>query len=185
MELKNILSLKDKLPSRRRPKNSSRSCGSAVDLAHVGCGLLSEESFIRVLCIERKRAERSRKLFLLMLADVRRLLANDDRSDLPQKLASALSASTRDTDINGWYKDNSILGVIFTEISGADKSSILSTISAKVTTALGKNEIPISFYFFPEELDKQNSECAANAQLYPDLGDSKRLARFAQSMMDI
>src|SRR3989442_1288747 len=168
-----MFSLKDKLHFRGHAKNSPRSCDSRDDLTHLDCGLLSEEPFIRMLSIERKRSERSRKLFLLMLADVRNLLGNDNRIRAFRKLVSAVASSTRETDISGWYEDHCVLGIIFTEISGAAKSSILSTVSAKVITALGRNldleqinKIRISFYLFPEEWDKQDSQCPPNTEPY-------------------
>jgi len=178
----------------RRPTNSPAGFGrSSKDL---DCGLVSEELFIRLLCTERKRSERSRKFLLLMLLDVEKVLGTEDHGhEVLQKIVSALSFSTRDTDISGWYKDNSVLGVIFTEISGPDKTSILNTISAKVATAVRKNldleqinEIQISFHFLPEEWGKQDSWRGANPERHPELlygHHSRQFPRFLKRMMDI
>jgi len=131
-----------------------------------------------------------------MLLDVAKVLGTEDHgNEVLQKIVSALSFSTRDTDISGWYKDNSVLGVIFTEISGPDKTSILNTISAKVTTAIRKNldleqinEIQISFHFLPEEWGKQDSWRGANPERHPELlygHHSRQFPRFLKRMMDI
>ena len=190
-----ILFLKEKLDSRGDIRSSPGSCGSANDLTHSDQGLLSEGSFIRMLCRERKRSERSRKLFLLMLANVRKLLGHDGGNAVLQRLLRALSSSTRDTDISGWYEHNSLLGVIFTEISGADRGSILKAISDKVRAALLENldveqvnATELSYYFFPEAWDDQNPGRPANAELYPDLlcqVESRRSACFIKRMMDV
>ena len=130
-----------------------------------------------------------------MLANVRKLLEHAGGNDLLQKLLRALSSSTRDTDISGWYEHDSLLGVIFTEISGADRDLILKAISAKVRTALLENldveqvnATELSYYFFPEVWDDQNPGRPASAELYPDLlcqVESRRFARFIKRMLDV
>src|SRR5438128_9462132 len=79
----------------RRPTNSPAGFGrSSKDL---DCDLVSEELFIRLLCTERKRSERSRKFLLLMLLDVEKVLGTQDHdNEVLQKIVSALSFSTRD-----------------------------------------------------------------------------------------
>ena len=66
-------------------------------------GLLPEPMFLRALCLERKRAERSRKLFMLMLLDFGGFLPNGNGGTALHQTASALLSSTRETDIAGWY----------------------------------------------------------------------------------
>src|SRR5437870_8287486 len=129
-----ILFLKEKLRFRRRTNSPPGLGRSSKDLDR---GLVSEELFIRLLCTERKRSERSRKFLLLMLLDVAKVLGTEDHgNEVLQKIVSALSFSTRDTDISGWYKDNSVLGVIFTEIR--DRKS----------TRLNSSHVAISYAVF-------------------------------------
>ncbi len=74
-------------------------------------GVLNEEAFQRMIAIERKRTERSRKPFLLMLLDA------GDHAHSSKALTSivpVLLSTTRETDVVGWYKDGSMVGVIFT-----------------------------------------------------------------------
>jgi len=158
-------------------------------------GLVAEESFTRMLCLERKRAERSRKRFVLMVLDAGQALQTDRREELLSKIVSALSSSIRETDISGWYRDPSAIGVIFTELNGADSESVLRAIWAKVVVGLRNNldleqvnGIHISFHVFPEDWDKQSPGRPADFRLYPDLTEqdgSKKLSRFVKRTIDI
>src|SRR5205814_2077649 len=98
--------------------------------------LLPEVLFLRALSLERKRAERSRKLFVLMLLRPVQARSNGKGHSAFSKTVSAMSSSIRETDIAGWYKERSALGVIFAELGTADKTSILTALRAKVTAAL-------------------------------------------------
>src|SRR5438445_3580165 len=90
------------------------------------------------------------------------------------KVISALSASTRATDVVGWFKNNSVVGVLFTEIIIDDQSSIVSTMMARVSETLGHsltldqfNQVKISFHVFPEPWDGGMFDRPSNAMLYP------------------
>src|SRR5881296_1704236 len=85
-------------------------------------GLLPEPMFLRALCLERKRAERSRKFFVLMLLDQGKPSQNGNGNGLLNKAVSAILSSIRETDIAGWYTGNTALGVIFAELGAADRS---------------------------------------------------------------
>src|SRR2546430_16131845 len=114
-------------------------------------GLLPEALFLRALCLERKRAERSRKPFVLMLlgqvkpapngngaANVNGA-RNGNGGGALTRTVSAILSSIRETDIAGWHTQNSTLGVIFAELGPADKKAILTALRAKVTAALQSN----------------------------------------------
>src|SRR5438309_6250084 len=102
-------------------------------------GLLPEPLFLRALCLERKRAERSRKPFVLMLLEAREPFQNGSEDNVLDRTVSAIYSSIRETDLAGWYKLNFTLGVIFTELGGADKKSILTALRLKATAALQSN----------------------------------------------
>jgi exopolysaccharide biosynthesis polyprenyl glycosylphosphotransferase len=136
--------------------------------------VLDEESFRRMIAIERKRTERSRKPVLLMLLDAGNFLPFDKSGRVLSNIMSALSLSTRDTDVTGWYKTNSVVGVMFTEISLDDHGAILSTMMNRVSQTLRNNlsvdkfsQISISLHVFPEDWDQETSP--GNPTLYPDL----------------
>jgi hypothetical protein len=82
--------------------------------------LLNEDAFVSMLYLERRRVERAGNRFVLVLVDVSRNLAgiaNKERA--VQALTKSLSEATRETDIIGWYVQNSLIGVIGTELGEA------------------------------------------------------------------
>jgi lipopolysaccharide/colanic/teichoic acid biosynthesis glycosyltransferase len=137
--------------------------------------LLDEEAFQRMIAIERKRTERSRRPFLLMLLDAgnRQGAANDCKA--LKSIVPTLLSSTRGTDVIGWYKDWSTVGVIFTGLLADDKNSILTTILTRVSAALRDklsfeqfNHVGISFHLFPDDWNHDLSGRPSNPALYPD-----------------
>jgi lipopolysaccharide/colanic/teichoic acid biosynthesis glycosyltransferase len=157
--------------------------------------ILTAEIFRRMIALERKRSERSRKPFMLLLLDMGERLSCEKNGKTPGKILSALSLSTRETDITGWYEENCAVGVVFTEITWKDKNSIPSTIIARVTEKLRSNltaeqfgQLSISFHIFPEDWDQEGDRPPGNPMLYPDLSqreDERKLSRAMKRMMDI
>src|SRR5437762_1265124 len=138
--------------------------------------LLPEVMFLRALSLERKRAERSRKLFVLMLLEPMQPMSNGKGHSSFGKTVSAISSSIRETDVAGWYKERSALGVIFAELGTADKTSILKTLRAKVTAALQSSlraeelsHVRMSFHCFPDDRDNHETGMPPTTTLYPDL----------------
>jgi lipopolysaccharide/colanic/teichoic acid biosynthesis glycosyltransferase len=144
---------------------------------------------------ERKRTERSGSSFVLMLLESTKLLRRGNREAIGEVL-SALGDSTRDTDITGWYKKESTIGVIFTELGvHADGRSVVDALRTKVTKALSSaldmsefNEIRLSFRVFPEAWDAGAPTDDTEASLYDDLLNGtapNRLSHLAKRSMDI
>jgi lipopolysaccharide/colanic/teichoic acid biosynthesis glycosyltransferase len=158
-------------------------------------GVLNEGAFHRMISLERKRTERSRKPFLLMLLDMGNGLRNDSNGKALDKVLSALSLSTRETDVTGWYKSNSIVGVMFTEFGDEDRKSILSTMMSRVSETLRNNLsshqfglISISFHLFPEEWNHNIPQRPSNPTLYPDLARRDSAKKFfctTKRIMDV
>lgn len=137
--------------------------------------VLDEESFRRVIAIERKRTERSKAPFVLMLLEV--------TNQSPEKAASALESvmsvlltTSRDTDLVGWYKSKSTIGALFTGLVAGDKSSILMTILSRATNTLRDelsfeqfNLINISLHYYPDDWEENGPGRPSNPALYPDL----------------
>src|SRR5215471_17895212 len=86
--------------------------------------VLQEESFHSMLMLERRRAERSRKPFVLMLLDASASVESKTAGRLLSRVCSVLLKSTRETDLIGWYQQGAVLGVIFTEVSSEGKGPI-------------------------------------------------------------
>jgi exopolysaccharide biosynthesis polyprenyl glycosylphosphotransferase len=137
--------------------------------------LLNEDAFVSMLYLERRRAERADKRFVLILFDVKKTLAvvHKDRTILA--LTNALSEATRETDIIGWYLENNLLGVIGTELGKATNQVVQERFLSKLRTifesALGlerSSSISVSFHFFPEEYQHGDTDHSANIALYPE-----------------
>jgi len=148
-----------------------------------------------MISLERKRTERSRKPFLLMLLDMGNGLQSDKNGKALGKIFSALSLSTRETDVTGWYKNNSIVGVMFTEFGVDDRNTILTTMMTRVSETLRNNLsaehfglISISFHLFPEEWNHDVPQRPSNPTLYPDLArrdNAKKFFCVIKRIMDI
>ena len=157
-------------------------------------GVLNESAFHRVISLERKRSERSRKPFLLMLLDMGDGLYSDNNEKALDKVLSALSLSTRETDVTGWYKKDAVVGVMFTEFGEDDRKTILTTLMTRVSETLRTNlsshqfnQISISFHLFPEEWNHGIFERPSNPKLYPDLirrDDGRKLFSSIKRIMD-
>jgi lipopolysaccharide/colanic/teichoic acid biosynthesis glycosyltransferase len=158
--------------------------------------ILREAAFQRMICIERKRTERSGKPFVLMLVDGGGNCPAEQNGRVLGIIVSTLLASTRETDVTGWYKDNSIVGVMFTELGTVDKSAILGAMFlARVASTLEKSLTPeqfdqlrITFHLFPEDWDSRPQNGSGNPILYPDLlqrANTKRLDRILKRSIDI
>lgn len=157
-----------------------------------GLGMLPQELFLRLLCLERKRIERSGRSFVLLLLDVADLLKNG-RPSMVAKLQSAISRASRDTDLMGWYKQGSVIGVIFTEVGTAQDKSIVHLLANKLTTSLNEvmslqeiDEIRLSFHLFPEDWDEGDPSGPVKATLETVLGTKRmKLELGAKRMLDI
>lgn len=182
--------LREKSDPQRLPKFTLRRRSSNQEQREI----LAEEMFRRILCWERKRAERSRRLFLLLLMDVGRVLQASQEKRVLREILSTLSCSTRETDIAGWYQEGAVLGVIFTEIHEADRGALENLMRARLATRLrarlGEEQIDhicFSCHFFPEDGDKTRSGLA-DPRLYPDLFEedgARKFCRFLKRAMDI
>jgi len=139
--------------------------------------VLTEGAFHRMISLERKRTERSRKPFLLMLLDMGDTLPTGNANGKAlEKILPALAVTTRETDVTGWYRTNSVVGVMFTELGAEDPNSNLTTMMTRVSEALRSNlsskqfnQISISFHLFPEEWNRDVPQRPSNPTLYPDL----------------
>lgn len=118
-------------------------------------GFLSENMFLNALRLEKKRSERSGKSFLLVLfnlADAEPL----ELQNLPA-LAAVICPLVRDTDIVGWYKRDTIVGVVFTHLHDGSRVAAKAAVSAKLADAFAASadgqkfqHVRISYHFFPE-----------------------------------
>jgi lipopolysaccharide/colanic/teichoic acid biosynthesis glycosyltransferase len=156
--------------------------------------VLSEETFHRMISLERKRSERSQRPFVLLLIDSGHGQGGEKQKRALLEMLVALQGATRETDVTGWYATNSVIGIMFTEITldnNAVLSTILTRIGAVVRDRLDNDQfgrIKFSFHVFPDDWDAQNPDRPSNPTLYPDLETrqkSNRTGRITKRMIDI
>ena len=130
-----------------------------------------------------------------MLLESIGLLRPEGDEETLRKILDALRQSTRETDITGWYRDGSMIGVIFTELgAGTNGKTVAKALLSKVTNALSStlsikqiNQIVISFHVFPDDWDPGPAG-RISASLYDDLlhvTAPSRASLLAKRVMDI
>ena len=139
---------------------------------------LGEEAFHRMISIERRRTIRSRKSVLLMLLDIGEHSRSKSNRLSLRKILSTLSLMLRETDVTGWYKEDSIVGVMFTEITLDDQSAVPATLMTRVTQTLRSHltphqfhQISISFHLLPEPREHTVAK-GVHPAVYPGIPDN-------------
>ena len=121
-------------------------------LLDYDCIFYIEKYFKDVLYMEKKRAERSKSRFLLMQVNIAGLLNGNGDSMHEKKIAQVLYSVKRETDIAGWYKNNTIMGVIFIETGELYEDLIRQKFYKKLSRILSINqlkEIKLTFHIIP------------------------------------
>ena len=161
---------------------------------HRSNGIAAQDTFMRMLSLERKRTERTGDPLLLVLLHFESLGEFSRNREVPRIVAS-LTSAIRDTDITGWYEYPSTLGVIFTALKCPDrktvKSAILLRIHRALEASLEPNEmmerIQVSLHFYPED-DGDGPGLSLDERLYPDLrkkSESRSLSSGLKRLLDI
>src|SRR5581483_8712869 len=158
--------------------------GTADGIPAVTPFVLEEKSFRRMIAIERKRTERSQTPLLLMLLDAETAPPSSPNGSYLPGILPVLQQMTRETDITGWYRDKSVVGVLFTELADTGRNSIVSTMLARVSTALSSqlspeqfNAIRIAFQWFPEEWHDEVPQHLNTPAMYPELERRDRIRK--------
>lgn len=176
------------MPLRKEPDHHAKPVPSPLDRNGT---LYCEEYFNATLALERKRTERSGKHLRLMLLDVAGVMGRIAKHRVVRKLVQTLSAATRETDIKGWYKQDAVLGVIFTETNGTDPAALQRKVESGLSSALSRQEreqITVTYHVFPDDQGLRQGADATDLTLYPDLPErerSRRAALFIKRLMDI
>jgi lipopolysaccharide/colanic/teichoic acid biosynthesis glycosyltransferase len=185
------------LQARQSMKRLNADAHLTLEKPGVSAGriVLHEDAFVSMLYLERRRAERAQKRFVLMLLDVKRAIGDGHKNRTLAKVTNAILSVTRETDIVGWYLEDHLIGVIGTEVGKAKpktvKGRMLEKVSAAFVEALpaeSVSQITVSFHFFPEESEEDGTDHSANITLYPDLSrkeESRKLALGVKRAMDV
>ena len=161
---------------------------------HRSHGIATQETFTRMLSLERKRTERTGDPLLLVLLRFESLDEFSKNGEVP-RIVAFLTGAIRDTDITGWYEYPSTLGMIFTALKCPDrktvKSAILARIHGALKASLEPNEmmerIKVSLHFYPED-DGDGPGLSLDEKLYPDLrkqSESRSLSSGLKRLLDI
>lgn len=180
------------LGRQRQPRLPYDSICYFVDRDH---DLFTESYFREAIMLERRRAARSGKPFFITLVDMGKLVS-PVRPDVIRKVASALFANTRDTDIKGWFRYNTMMGVIFTETDVSQRDMIKRKLGENIAALCGKDtadSIEISSHVFPdgEDEDVLNGETGPrysweNIESYLlEMNERRRVARFVKRILDL
>jgi hypothetical protein len=114
-----------------------------------------ETDFKKILTLERKRSQRSKKPLLLMCLDISNLMM-PSFDNKRRRLLKAFATGIRETDVRGWYKRESIVGILFTEIESISPS-VRETLFQRVMTHLVSQagldvlfKSKVAFHIYPE-----------------------------------
>ena len=173
------------------PKRSKAAMEHVTEVDH---SFYSAHHFHHMLRIERRRTERSKRPFLVMLLDMSGLNTRQN-GYLYEKIKTILTSCSRETDIRGWYEHNKVMGAIFSEMASVDGDSIESIVQ-KIRKGISKTldaeeikRIKVSFHVFPEEtVNSTINDGIFNLAFYPDLsktGVSMQATSFIKKLMDI
>jgi lipopolysaccharide/colanic/teichoic acid biosynthesis glycosyltransferase len=189
-----LFRVRDDHQSEKRTSDVAEPVLQSIRLSIQG-PIMSAQDFRRMITLVRKESERSRKPFMLLLLDIGDDLPSERDGRILANIEPALCASARDRDVTGWYSNNCVVGVMFTEIAIEESGSAPSTIITRVTQTLQGNltleqfnRVTLSFHVFPEDWDEESKQGPTNRTLYPDLSqreDGRKLSRTLKRMMDI
>ena len=130
-----------------------------------------EDYFVQLVAYERKKTERSQAPFLLMLLRLHDRFFVQEGNDFVSNLAAALSASTRETDVKGWYRYPYTVGVLCADTAksteAAIKRKVIDAIRSRFTPE-DAEKIAITFHDFPGELETPERK-GVDLRFYPDL----------------
>lgn len=152
----------------------------------------SQCCFTEMLALERRRSERTKKPICLMLFDVGQLFRSGSApSSYP--IIPVLAASVREIDICGWYKYESVIGIVFTALDEGAVHTSIESIRRKIRLNLleaMKEEvvatIRITCHLFPEEHEGEDRDTTINSKFYPDAaGNTLDLPDLIKRVMDV
>jgi lipopolysaccharide/colanic/teichoic acid biosynthesis glycosyltransferase len=177
------------IKSKKRGFSFTKSVNSSV----LGNTVFFDQSYFHhMLHLERRRTERSKKPFLLLLLDISRLINTKQDKKIINEIKQSLNSLLREVDMRGWYQHNTIMGVLFTEIAEMNETFI-DTVIHKIYDRFHEklnhdwlNNIYISYHVFPETNQASSEDVPFNINLYPDIeakGLSKRTSLLIKNIV--
>ncbi|MBN1578480.1 MAG: sugar transferase [Chitinispirillaceae bacterium] len=150
--------------------------------------LYKEKYFEDLLFKERKRTERSKRPFVLIIIRINHNFQNKDDTGL-HALFGILDECFRKSDIIGWYKSRSVIGIICPEVPGSMVEALREKVDNVVerTSPLAfRQALAVSYIRFPQ--NESSTTQKLSHIVYGELKE-KRLIRigsdFCKRTMDI
>ncbi len=172
--------------------NPDRSSHDDVSFPTGKLPFYSQPHFLHLLKVERKRSERSRRPFLLLLIDLS-TIASEDNPHLIEKVRGIVGTCLRETDIGGWYVPGKVLGVVFTEVPNINRV-VIEAILRKIRHRFQHDnsdalyqQLKLSSHVFPETDPPSMGASVFNETLYPDLvqkDSKKKIQLLVKSLFD-
>lgn len=164
------------LKARKNPGKIEEQRGfSAHLLVDSRTGLYVPDFFAERLYLERKRCERSKKCFMLMLLDIGPQAEPETADHVVQTVSSILFTTTREVDLKGWYEHGTVIGALFVDIDPSAKKQTGAQIRDKMLGNLHRvmpkdqvSRIGISFHFYPEDDERMTEGFQFDRTLYPE-----------------
>ena len=121
------------------------SCGLALE-DRAGQAY-NEEAFRHFLAIERKRAERASRSFLLLLVSLRRQpgMSVAFTPEMASRLFSGLALCVREVDFIGWYREERVAGAVLIQGIGTTERDASRRIGERVMDTLDRHlSLPVA-----------------------------------------
>ena len=129
--------------------------GKTKDVSEGNEYFFDEPVFKEMLIREMKRSQRSMKPLILMCFDISGMMIPNCTHE-HRILLKAFATCVRETDVRGWYRQESIMGILFTEIESASPSvrdSLFRRVMASLVSQAGSSvlfKVKVTFHIYPE-----------------------------------
>jgi hypothetical protein len=129
--------------------------GKTKDVSEGNEYFFDEPVFKEMLIREMKRSQRSMKPLILMCFDISGMMIPNCTHE-HRILLKAFATCVRETDVRGWYRQESIMGILFTEIESASPSvrdSLFRRVMARLVSQAGPSvlfKVKVTFHIYPE-----------------------------------
>jgi lipopolysaccharide/colanic/teichoic acid biosynthesis glycosyltransferase len=177
-------------PERRRHDGNVRLPKRASITPHRE--LYDELDFLHLLYLERRRSERFSRPLCLVLVEQTGIGDVAAHGSALRQIFNQLHGSLRETDIIGWYSRNSMLAIMFSDLSSAG-TEIVNPLVTRVSNAISlalpaetANHIRVSVHLFPKE--SGSGDGTGDLTFYPELPSplySRRTAQALKRLIDI
>jgi hypothetical protein len=148
--------------------------GKAKDVFGESGDFYEESHFNEMLNLEKKRSQRSMRPLMLMRLDISGLM-QPSPADARRKLKQALASGIRETDVRGWCKRGTVVGIVFTELNSAEphvRDILIRRVMARLVAQIDPDvlfKIKVTFHMFPEDESDGHSSGHFELDCHKDL----------------